>query len=45
MTGDTAADRIREAQVGDCFLMHKPVANSRLRAAIVSLVAEASAAS
>jgi CheY-like chemotaxis protein len=38
MTGDTAPDRIREATAGDCFLMHKPVSNSRLRAAIVNLV-------
>jgi len=42
ITGDTAADRIREAAASDCLLMHKPVANSRLRAAIVDLVTEAS---
>jgi two-component system, sensor histidine kinase len=38
ITGDTAPDRIREATASDCFLMHKPVSNSRLRAAIVNLV-------
>jgi signal transduction histidine kinase/CheY-like chemotaxis protein len=37
ITGDTAPDRIREATASDCFLMHKPVSNSRLRAAIISL--------
>ena len=37
ITGDTAPDRLREAMAGDCFLMHKPVSNSRLRAAIVNL--------
>jgi signal transduction histidine kinase/CheY-like chemotaxis protein len=40
ITGDTAPDRIREASASDCFLMHKPVSNSRLRAAIINLVAE-----
>jgi two-component system, sensor histidine kinase len=38
ITGDTAPDRIREATASDCFLMHKPVSNSRLRSAIVNLV-------
>lgn len=37
ITGDTAPDRIREATASDCFLMHKPVSNSRLRAAIINL--------
>ena len=37
ITGDTGPDRIREATASDCFLMHKPVSNSRLRAAIVNL--------
>ena len=37
ITGDTAPDRLREATASDCFLMHKPVSNSRLRAAIVNL--------
>jgi two-component system, sensor histidine kinase len=40
ITGDTAPDRIREATAADCFLMHKPVSNSRLRAAIINLVDE-----
>lgn len=43
ITGDTAPDRIREAMASDCFLMHKPVSNSRLRAAIVNLAIEAPA--
>jgi CheY-like chemotaxis protein len=38
ITGDTAPDRIREATASDCYLMHKPVSNNRLRAAIVNLV-------
>ncbi len=38
ITGDTAPDRIREATASDCFLMHKPVSNSRLRAAMINLV-------
>lgn len=37
MTGDTAPDRLREASAGSCFLMHKPVANAKLRAAITNL--------
>jgi signal transduction histidine kinase/ActR/RegA family two-component response regulator len=37
MTGDTAPDRIREAMASGCFLMHKPVSNSKLRAAITNL--------
>lgn len=37
ITGDTAPDRIREASLSDCLLMHKPVSNSRLRAAIINL--------
>jgi signal transduction histidine kinase/CheY-like chemotaxis protein len=37
ITGDTAPDRIREAVTSDCFLMHKPVSGSRLRAAIANL--------
>ncbi|MGH6678422.1 MAG: ATP-binding response regulator, partial [Bradyrhizobium sp.] len=41
ITGDTAPDRIREAMASDCFLMHKPVSNSRLRAAIVNLAIKA----
>jgi two-component system, sensor histidine kinase len=37
ITGDTAPDRIRQATASDCFLLHKPVSNSRLRTAIVNL--------
>jgi CheY-like chemotaxis protein len=37
MTGDTAPNRIREASESSCFLMHKPVSNSKLRAAITNL--------
>jgi signal transduction histidine kinase/CheY-like chemotaxis protein len=37
MTGDTAPDRIRDASASSCFLMHKPVSNSKLRAAITNL--------
>lgn len=43
MTGDTAPDRIREAMSSDCFLMHKPISNDRLRATIANLTVEASA--
>jgi two-component system, sensor histidine kinase len=39
ITGDTAADRLREAQSSGLLLLHKPVLNSRLRAAIVNLIA------
>jgi CheY-like chemotaxis protein len=39
ITGDTAPDRLREAQESGLLLLHKPVANSRLRAAITHLVA------
>ena len=40
ITGDTAPDRIREAMASGCLLMHKPVSNSRLRAAIGHLAIE-----
>ena len=43
ITGDTAPDRIREAMTSGCLLMHKPVSNNRLRAAIVNMAIEASA--
>lgn len=43
ITGDTAPDRIREAMASGCLLMHKPVSNSRLRAAIVNLARETAA--
>ena len=38
ITGDTAPDRLREAQESGLLLLHKPVSNSRLRAAILHLV-------
>ncbi|MEJ0084292.1 MAG: hybrid sensor histidine kinase/response regulator [Pseudomonadota bacterium] len=40
ITGDTAPDRLREAQESGLLLLHKPVSNSRLRAAITHLVAQ-----
>ena len=40
ITGDTAPDRLREAQESGLLLLHKPVSNSRLRAAITRLVAQ-----
>jgi two-component system, sensor histidine kinase len=40
ITGDTAPDRLKEAQDSGMLLLHKPVANSRLRAAIIHLVRE-----
>lgn len=39
ITGDTAPDRLREAQESGLLLLHKPVPNHRLRAAIAHLVA------
>jgi two-component system, sensor histidine kinase len=39
ITGDTAPDRIREAKESGLLLLHKPVSNSRMRAAITHLVA------
>ena len=39
ITGDTARDRLIEAQASGLLLLHKPVANSKLRAAISSLIA------
>jgi signal transduction histidine kinase/CheY-like chemotaxis protein len=38
ITGDTAPDRIREAQASGYLLLHKPVPNSRLRAVIAQLI-------
>ena len=38
ITGDTAPDRLLEAQASGFFLLHKPVANSKLRAAIGNLI-------
>jgi two-component system, sensor histidine kinase len=37
VTGDTAPDRLREATASGCLLMHKPVSNAKLRAAIMNL--------
>jgi two-component system, sensor histidine kinase len=37
ITGDTAPDRLKEAQASGYLLLHKPVGNARLRAAIASL--------
>ena len=39
ITGDTAKDRLTEAQASGLLLLHKPVSNSKLRAAIASLMA------
>lgn len=38
VTGDTAPDRLKEAQDSGFLLLHKPVPNSRLRAAITHLI-------
>jgi len=38
ITGDTAPDRLKEAQESGFLLLHKPVPNSRLRASIAHLV-------
>jgi CheY-like chemotaxis protein len=37
VTGDTAPNRLREAQASGLLLLHKPVPNSKLRAAITHL--------
>jgi signal transduction histidine kinase/ActR/RegA family two-component response regulator len=37
ITGDTAPDRLREAETSGLLLLHKPVPNSKLRAAITHL--------
>jgi len=39
ITGDTAPDRLQEAQASGLLLLHKPVSNSRLRASITHLMA------
>lgn len=41
ITGDTAPDRIREAEASGLLLLHKPVPNSKLRAAITHLTTRA----
>ena len=38
LTGDTAADRIREARASGYPLLHKPVPHGRLRAAVANLL-------
>jgi signal transduction histidine kinase/CheY-like chemotaxis protein len=38
ITGDTAPDRLKEAQDSGFLLLHKPVPNSKLRAAITHLI-------
>lgn len=39
ITGDTAVDRLVEARASGFLLLHKPVPNGKLRAAIVNLIA------
>jgi two-component system, sensor histidine kinase len=39
ITGDTAPDRLKEAQASGLLLLHKPVSDNRLRAAIAHLLA------
>ena len=41
LTGDTAADRIREAQASGYPLLHKPLAHARLRATVTNLLRQA----
>jgi len=41
ITGDTAPDRLSEARASGLLLLHKPVSNGKLRAAIVNLIAKA----
>ena len=38
ITGDTAPDRLAEAKASGLLLLHKPLSNSKLRAAIVNLL-------
>ena len=38
ITGDTAPDRLAEARASGLILLHKPVPNSKLRAAIINLI-------
>jgi signal transduction histidine kinase/CheY-like chemotaxis protein len=44
ITGDTAPDRIKEAQASGYRLLHKPVANDKLRAAIDQLIEQSHSA-
>ena len=41
VTGDTAPDRLAEAEASGLLLLHKPVSRSKLRAGIASLTARA----
>jgi two-component system, sensor histidine kinase len=41
ITGDTAPDRLTEAKASGLLLMHKPVSNAKLRAAIGNLILSA----
>jgi signal transduction histidine kinase/ActR/RegA family two-component response regulator len=43
ITGDTAPDRLRDARESGLLLLHKPVSNTRLRAAIAHLLARPAA--
>jgi len=43
ITGDTAPDRLKEAQDSGFLLLHKPVRNAKLRAAIAHLVGRSGA--
>ena len=45
ITGDTAEDRLIEAQASGYLLLHKPVPNGKLRASIVNLMAASKRAS
>lgn len=40
ITGDTAPDRLKEARESGFLLLHKPLHNSKLRAAITNLLAQ-----
>ena len=40
ITGDTAPDRLAEARASGLLLLHKPVSNGKLRAAITNLIAK-----
>ena len=43
VTGDTAPDRLNEARASGLVLLHKPVSNSKLRAAVGNLMRGAGA--
>jgi len=45
VTGDTAADRIREAQASGYPLLHKPLSHARLRATVTTLLRQSRSAS